>query len=144
MTATHSLSAWRKHFLILSLPTTGQPSGFWAAAFVGPAWLTKTAPTAVRLGGLPGWLGKRFITNTSAINVLASGEERLPMLVGVAPSMLDGQSALVCTYGPDSPWPWRIVRDEFRELSPNVWLGMTVLDLPGMRSMGWPFVLTKE
>jgi len=29
-------------------------------------------------------------------------------------------------------------------MSPNEWLGMTVLDVPGLRSMGWPFVLKRE
>lgn len=111
------------------------------ASFVGPFWLVASAPTVIGLVGLPGWRGKRFLSDTSAINVLASGNERLLMQVAVMPSLLDGQPTLACTYGSEAPWPWRFVRDEFREMSPNEWLGMTVLDVPGLRRMGWPFVL---
>ncbi|MBQ0842609.1 MAG: hypothetical protein KBT61_06545 [Paraperlucidibaca sp.] len=144
MKSSLSLRAWRQRFPTLALPTTASFTGFWAASFVGPFWLVASAPSAINLAGLPGWRGKRFLSNTSAINVLASGDERLLMQVAVMPSLLDGQPTLVCTYGSEAPWPWRFVRDEFREMSPNEWLGMTVLDVPGLRSMGWPFVLKRE
>ena len=144
MSRDSSLSAWRARFKSLKMPSTEPASGFWKASFVGPFWLTRSAPTAICLGGLPGWRGKRFISKASAINVLASGEERLPMEIAEMLSLLDCQPALVCTYGAESSWPWRFVRDEFRELSPTSWLGMTIIDLPGIRRLGWPFILNQE
>ena len=139
-----SLSAWRARFLTLAVPSPVSIPGLRRVAFVGPFWLRGSAPSAIALGGLPGWLGKRFSSETQAINVLKSGEERLPMQVELTSSWLDGKPVLVCRYGPDSPFPWRRVRDEFRVLSETTWLGMTVVDLPGLRRMGWPFLLTRE
>ena len=136
-----SLSAWRARFLTLAAPQPASIPGFRRVAFVGPFWLRGSAPSAIALGGLPGWLGKRFSSETQAINVLKSGEERLPMQVELTSSWLDGKPVLVCRYGPDSPFPWRRVRDEFRVLSETTWLGMTLVDLPGLRRTGWPFLL---
>ena len=144
MENTTSLSAWRARFLALPAPQPASIPGFRRVAFVGPFWLRGSAPSAIGLGGLPGWLGKRFVSSDQAINVLNSGEERLPMSVEFAASGLDGQPVLVCRYGPDSPFPWRRVRDECRVLSETAWLGMTLVDLPGLRRMGWPFLLTRD
>jgi hypothetical protein len=140
---TTSLSAWRARFLTLAAPAPASIPGFRRVDFVGPFWLRGSAPSAIALGGLPGWLGKRFISDTQAINVLKGGEERLPMQVELTASWLDGKPVLVCHYGSESPFPWRRVRDEFRELSETTWLGMTMIDLPGLRRVGWPFLLTR-
>lgn len=139
-----ALSAWRARFLTLPAPVPTSIPGFRRVAFVGPFWLRGSAPSAIALGGLPGWQGKCFRSETQAINVLASGEERLPMQVELTRSWLDGQPVLVCRYGEDAPFPWRRVRDEFRVLSETTWLGMTLVDLPGLRRTGWPFLLTRE
>ena len=144
MANTTSLSAWRARFLTLPAPQPAAIPGFRRVAFVGPFWLRQSAPSAIGLGGLPGWLGKRFISADQAINVLAGGEERLPMRVEFGASWLDGKPVLVCGYGRDAPFPWRRVRDEFRVLSETAWLGMTLVDLPGLRRTGWPFLLTLE
>ena len=138
-----SLSAWRARFLTLPAPTPASIPGFRRVAFVGPFWLRGSAPMAIALGGLPRWQGKRFSSATQAINVLAGGEERLPMQVESATSWLDGRPVLVCRYGADAPFPWRRVRDEFRVLSGTTWLGMTLVDLPGLRRIGWPFLLER-
>lgn len=139
-----SLSAWRARFRALPAPQLATIPGFRRVEFVGPFWLRQSAPSAIGLGGLPGWLGKRFISVDQAINVLADGEERLPMRVEMAASWLDGKPVLVCHYGPEAPFPWRWIRDEFRVLSETAWLGMTLVDLPGLRRTGWPFLLTRE
>ena len=142
MDKTTSLSTWRARFRTLPAPQLAAITGFRRVSFVGPFWLRGSAPSAIALGGLPGWLGKRFISTKQAINVLASGEERLPMRVDFDTSWLDGRPVWVCSYEPDAPFPWRQVRDEFRVLSETAWLGMTVIDLPGLRRTGWPFLLT--
>ena len=144
MENTTSLSAWRARFLALPVPQPTSIPGFRRVAFVGPFWLRGSAPTAIGLGGLPGWLGKRFSSETQAINVLKGGAERLPMQVELTTSWLDGKPVLVCRYGPEAPFPWRRVRDEFRVLSDRTWLGMTLIDLPGLRRTGWPFLLIRE
>ena len=139
-----SLSAWRTRFLSLPAPSLASIPGFRRVSFIGPFWLRGSAPSAIALGGLPGWMGKRFINETQAINVLKGGEERLPMRVELASSWLDGKPVMVCRYGTDAAWPWRRVRDEFRVLSGTTWLGMTLIDLPGLRRVGWPFLLTRD
>lgn len=66
------------------------------------------------------------------------------MRVELASSWLDGKPVIVCRYGADAAWPWRRVRDEFRVLSETTWLGMALIDLPGLRRVGWPFLLTRD
>lgn len=146
MPAATSLSAWRQRFAGLP-PVTGPVSPcFFRAGFVGPAWLCRIAPGAVALGGLPGWAGKRFTTPGLAVNVLEGGDglrEVMPMRVAQGVSLLDDRPALVLIYGAGSPLLWRRVRDELRVLDAERWLGMTVIDVPGLRRLGWPFLLTR-
>lgn len=137
------LSALEAQFRTLPCPPIHELAGVWQVQFIGPRWLRATAPKAIAWGGLPDWQGKRFLSAQRAVNCLADGRERLPMTVSIAPSWLDGQPAVVCTYGDDAPWPWRRVRDEFRSLAPHHWLGMTLLDAPGLRRTGWPLTLVR-
>lgn len=137
------LRAWRERFRTLSPPAPEQLTGFHRARFVGPGWLRHSAPVAIALGGLAGWQGKRFLGAGQATNVTATGE-RLPLHVALDASWLDGRPAWRLDYGAAAPLPWRRVRDEVRELAPGCWLGMTLVDLPGLRRIGWPFLLVRE
>ena len=58
---------------------------------------------------------------------------RLPMRVSEEPSWLDGGAARALRYDLSSPWPWPRVRDELRAINGDTWLGMTIIDLPGLR-----------
>ena len=81
------------------------------------------------------------------MNLLTGGDgltEYLEMEARVGPSCQDGAPALVVTYRPEAPLPWRNVRDEFRAFGPDSLLGMTVLDRPGARSVGTPFLLERD
>lgn len=141
MNPTRSLAGWRSTFHGLAAPEQAACNGFWRVEFVGPFWLRYSAPWTIALSGLPGWQGKQFFSTTAAVNVLRGEKTCLPMQVLQERSWLDGKPALVCRYGETSPLPWRYVRDEFRALTPTSWLGMTMIDLPGLRQVGWPFVL---
>lgn len=100
---------------------------------------------------MPRWHGKRFTGNGTAVNLLrarAADEapllERLPMIVGTAPSLLDGQPAIVVTYGRGGPIPWRWVRDEFRALDTQTLLGLTFAGGRWSRRTAAPFLLVRE
>lgn len=126
--------------------TEDEVAGDLEASFVPP--LHRIAPRGLALVGLPRWFGKRLRADGTGVNLIrprgrGSGLiETLPMQVGAGPSMIDGQPALIVTYPPNGPRPWRWVRDELRERADGVVVGMTVLDLPGLRRLGGtPFLL---
>lgn len=124
------------------------------ASFVAP--LAKVAPTGLGLIGLPRWYGKRFRTDAgrvSGTNLLRSDGSRveaglrevMPMSLVTVPSLIDGLPTLVVSYPPDTrkPWPW--VRDELRARTDGVVVGMTIVDLPVLRSLGGtPFLLNRD
>lgn len=135
---------WRDRFARLPVPPVASRTGDWQVTFVGPGWLRRSAPIAIAAAGLPGWSGKRLLAADRAVNCLADGRTVLPMQVAEALSVLDGRPVLAFTYGPAAPWPWCRVRDEIRALAPGRWLGMTVVALPGLRRVGWPFELVRR
>lgn len=131
----------------LRVPPASVCTGDFRADFIGPAWLRHSAPAAVAAGGLRGWQGKRFVTAGQAVNrVRRAGSEALvlPMQTAVRPSLRDGTPVLALTYGDEAPLPWRKVCDELRLLDEEHLLAMTVIDLPGLRRLGLPFLLTRE
>jgi len=135
-----------------ALPAPGEEAleGTHRAIFVGPAPLRALAPRGLAVLGLPGWYGKRFqygedgLTGVNLLEQDGAMREYLEMRVAVEPSCQDGAPALVVTYPSDAPLPWREVRDEFRLLGPGELLGMTVVDRPGGRALGTPFLLRRE
>lgn len=142
--------AIRRLWKALPAPDEEALIGTHRAVFVGPAPMRAFAPHALRLLGLPGWYGKRFEREggrLAGMNLLTSGvglTEYPEMEARIEQSRQDGAPALVVTYSSESPLPWRRVRDEFRAFGPGALLGMTVLDLPGARSVGTPFLLERE
>lgn len=118
------------------------------ASFVRP--LRRVAPRGLGLVGLRHWHGKRFRVSdgvVGGVNLVRRGGalvEVLPMTLRVAASLADGRPTLVVGYPPDSPRPWRWVRDELREAPDGTVVGMTYVDLPGLRRSGTPFLLERE
>ncbi|MFC5177871.1 FAD-dependent oxidoreductase [Nocardioides taihuensis] len=150
-TAT-SLLTLRRQWSDLRPPETDavlhDSAGDLEASFVAP--LARIAPAGLGLLGLPRWYGKRF-WHTAAGDIEGANlvrrdghlVETLPMRLAQAPSLADGRPALVISYAHDSPWPWRLVRDEIRAAPEGPGLvAMTFVDLPGMRRVGTPFLLT--
>ena len=118
-----------------------------AASFVPP--LRTVAPKGLGLIGLRHWYGKRFRLDGTAVvgvNLVRRGGalvETLPMTVQLGLSLADGLPALVVSYPPAAPRPWPWVRDELRAGPDGTVVGMTYVDLPGLRRLGGtPFLLT--
>lgn len=143
-----SLGALRTLFAQATPPTELPAAGDYLVTFVGPAPLKVVAPRAIALGGMPGWQGKRFLSDGRATNLVdddnsGTPEEILPMRVSLEPSWLDGRPVIVCSYGADSPVLWRWVRDEFRALDDRRLLGLTFAGGPWSRPLAAPLLLTR-
>lgn len=142
-----SLLRLRQVFGRLPAPPVAMRSGFYQARFIGPWWLRGSGPLGVALGGLPGWQGKRFLTPDRATNVLlrrGARIDRLELRCTETASLIDGWPSALLDYGAQAPRPWRWVRDELRALDDNRLLGMTVIDLPGLRGLAFPFLLERQ
>lgn len=143
-----SIAALRALFSQAVAPTALPAPGDYLVSFVGPAPLTVVAPRAIALGGMPGWQGKRFDGAGRAANLVdddktGAHREIIPMTVTLEPSWLDGRPAIVCSYGADSPVPWRWVRDEFRPLDDRRLIGLTFAGGPWSRVAAAPLLLTR-
>ncbi len=144
---TQSIAKLKALFSTLQAPATDMCSGFYRAEFIGPWWLRVSGRPSVAMSGLPGWQGKQFLSNTTATNVLLKkGQTRQALLMhcvgGV--SQVDGKQGLALHYGADAPIPWRWVRDEMRALDAHHILGMTVINLPLLNRLSFPFLLVRE
>jgi hypothetical protein len=142
-----SLTEINRLFQSLSPAPAASRAGFYRARFVSPWWLRLSAGPSVALSGLPGWQGKRFIDAGSATNVLRNQQglkEKLLMHCVEGPSLIDGKNAVALHYPSTGPLPWRWVRDELRQLDEHTLLGMTVIDLPLLRDLAFPFLLQRD
>lgn len=146
-----SLAELKRLFSTLSAPSPEQRQGFFRAQFVGPAWLRHSARPSLELSGLPGWQGKKFLDCDSATNVLKKGgvlTDALRMQVVPGLSRVDGKTGVALHYlpgdGRPAPLPWRWIQDEMRVLDENTLLCMTVIDLPLLRHLAFPFLLIRE
>ena len=145
--ASLSLTGLRRLFRDLPAPAPAMRAGFYQARFIGPWWLRWSGPLGVALGGLPGWQGKRFLSPDCATNVLARRgvqTECLHMHCSEGASPMDGRPSVQLHYGAQAPRPWCWVRDELRVLDSHHLLGMTVIDLPGLRGQAFPFLLQRQ
>jgi len=68
------------------------------------------------------WKGKTFHGDGTFTNRWLGGVHAVSAGVRVEPSWLDGQPCLVMQYAPDAP-VFGNVRDELRQIAPDVWLG---------------------
>ena len=140
------LAAITAYFKTLSAPEESSRQGFYHARFIGPWWLRISAGPSVALAGLAQWQGKAFVTSTQAVNIVLVGQQRqskLSMTCATKPSRLDQKPALVLSYGRLAPIPWRWVRDEIRQYRDDEWLSVTIIDLPVLRHVAFPFLLKK-
>ena len=149
MSQRHSVRSLRGAWSSLPVPKLAELEGDLEAGFVRP--LTRVAPLGLGLIGLPRWFGKRLTADDDRLRginlVRARGtdglHERLPMTGERSTSLIDGLPAVAITYSADAPRPWRWVRDEVRRLPDGTYVGMTIVDLPGIRRLGGlPFLLT--
>ncbi len=144
---TQSITRLRALFSTLRAPAAEMCAGFYRAEFIGPWWLRITGRPSVALSGLPGWQGKRFLTTTTATNVLLKNGQATQVLLMrcvSSVSQVDGKQGLALHYGADAPVPWRWVRDELRAVDANRMLGMTVINLPLLKRFSFPFLLVRE
>lgn len=131
-----------------SLPSPHAPPqpGDYLAEFVGPGWLRWSAQPSLALTALAGWCGKRFAPS-GAVNLVARRgqpglQERLTMQPRIEPSSVDGQPAVRLHYSASSGMPWRWTIDELRPLADGSWLGLMHLELPVLRHVHFPFLLS--
>jgi hypothetical protein len=68
------------------------------------------------------WKGKTFHGDSTCTNRWLGGVHAVSAGVCVEPSWLDGQPCFVMQYAPDAA-VFGNVRDELREIAPDVWLG---------------------
>jgi hypothetical protein len=147
-----SIGELKNLFSSLEAPTAAMRRGFFRASFIGPAWLRASGRPSVEISGLPGWQGKKFLNADDATNVLKKKDgvvEALAMRVTPGISQVDGKQGVALHYvadanGKPAPLPWRFVRDELRAVDANTILGFTVINLPLLRLMAFPFLLTRE
>lgn len=132
----------------LPAPSLDDLVGTWKAEFVPP--LRHIGPIGLGLMGLPRWYGKRFEWDgdeLAGVNLVRSNDsglqERLSMRAVMGVSAKDRKTVGVITYGPDAPIPWRWIRDEVRCDDSGALVGMSFLDVPGVRGSGLPFFLKR-
>jgi len=143
-----SVLSLRRAWSDLRAPGPAEVLGDLEASFVRP--LRAVAPRGLGLIGLRRWYGKRFRasgTGLTGVNLVVRDEglvETLPMSVDLGPSLADGRPTLVVTYAAGSPRPWPWVRDELRAAPDGSLVGMTYVDVPGLRALGGtPFLLRR-
>jgi hypothetical protein len=68
------------------------------------------------------WQGKIFRDDGTMINRVFGAGRAIPADVYLGESLLDGQPALILDYSRSKLWP--DVRDEVREVSPGLYLGI--------------------
>lgn len=136
-----------QHFRTLPDAQESRIAGQYAATFVGPWWLRTLAPLSLPLVGLRGWCGKHLIGNGHATNLRRQGtqppRECVPMQTSLQPSRIDGRPTLALTYPPGSPLLLRFFIDELRPLNDHTLMGVTTVDLPLLRRMPLPFLLSR-
>jgi hypothetical protein len=121
--------------------------GRFRGEFVGPAWLRRLAGPLLVVTGLGGWWGKDFDDQGNAINLaLRKGnlERVLPMSLVEQVSFIDGKPGLALHYAAGNPFPWPLIIDELRSITPQLTLGMTLAELGPLRRLALPFVLHPE
>ena len=142
-----SLGTIRKVFISLPSAHCQIQAGFYRAFFIGPWWLRLTAMPSIALSGLKGWQGKKFFDQYQATNIVLTKEgliEKLTMTCKVGTSLVDGEEGVALHYGLEAPVPWRWIKDEIRILDDQTFLCMTVIDLPLLRKLSFPFILRRE
>lgn len=144
-----SLSELRTAFRSARPPALSALVGDFHGSVIGPAWMRRSAPLLFRLTGMGAWCGKRFDAPESGEELLF-GENRIrrngkrvssvPMRARIGASRVDHRPALIVTYFPEAPWPWRGVTDELRPYDDTTLVGLT-FGIPGTPRGGAAFTL---
>ncbi len=106
--------------LYATSPAASVPSGFVPGRAIKNPGSRFTATNARATGLL--WKGKIFRDDGTMINRLGGGLKAIPADVYVGESLVDGQPSLIFDYSRSKLWP--DVRDEVREVSPGLYLGI--------------------
>lgn len=143
---THGLplTHCREFFSVLEAPDAAALQGVHQAEFTGPAWVRQAAGPALVLSRFGGWWGKAFLDPTHGVNLFQRNWEiqrGFPFQLETRPSVVDGRPSLFIRYQPDSPLPWPYMADELRRLDAASLLGMTYLNLGGLKRYQFPFLL---
>jgi hypothetical protein len=140
------LRLFKPLFATLSPPDPAGLAGKYEAAFTGPGWLRRSAAPALALGGLRGWWGKDFTSGGGANLVLREDTlvHVLPFRASQDASAIDGKPAVIVRYAAGCPFPWTHICDELRQIEAGRLLGMTRLELPGLRELALPFLLEQR
>lgn len=139
----------RRRFRWLSAPDVGAIAGHYAGSFPRPLAYELACRCVMAATGLSGWQGKRFEPPTAGATAgrvmnLARRDEVKPMVSRIARSLNDGEPALACTYDAREAPPDRWIVDEFRAWDERTLLGLAHLNVPGLRRIGFPFVLRRS
>lgn len=123
-------------------------TGFYRGEFVGPWWMTASAPLFTRLTGLTNWQGKRFANPGLAVKVPIRKGQTCdgPTMIWVDDdvSRLDSKTGGALQCGREAPIPWRWITDELRQVDDNTLLGMSVVNFPLVKYMPIPFLLVRK
>jgi hypothetical protein len=106
--------------LYLSAPPAPAPSGFVPGRAIKDPGSRRTAfnARATRLV----WQGKVFRDGGTMVNRFFGVARAIPAEVYLGESLLDGRPSLILDYSKSRAWP--TVRDEVREVSPGLYLGI--------------------
>jgi hypothetical protein len=104
--------------LYLAAPPAQIPSGYVPGRAIRPARFPAANSRLTRLV----WQGKVFRDDGTMVNRVFGGARAIPADVYYGDSLLDGKPSLVLDYSRSKLWPH--VRDELREVSPGLYLGV--------------------
>ena len=141
------LRRFRNLFASLDVPDVNHLAGKYKGTFVGPAWVRWLVKPLLWITGLGGWWGKDVDASGKAINiVLRKGKfpTHFPMEFIREKSQIDGTLGMTLYYQKGNPFPWMFIVDEMRQLDEITLLGMSHLNIPGLRWFALPFVLQKQ
>ncbi len=114
------MSAADLQALFAASPPASVPNGFVPGRAIKNPGSRRTVSNS-RFTGIA-WKGKEFRNDGTMINRLFGGLKAIPADVYVSESLTDGQPALILDYSRSKLWP--DVRDEVREVSPGLYLGI--------------------
>jgi hypothetical protein len=114
---------------------------------IGPTWLIAMGWPLLNFGTLAGWKGKQFHDNGRVLNLVERKgieSEIVPIQASIADYSKHSGAVVNLSYPSDTTFPWNKVTDELRPLPDGRFLGVTTVDLPLIKALPYPFVLTPD
>ena len=138
----------RRAFAQLSAPDLQELAGRWDGTFIGRPGLRRLTAAIAATGPLRGWCGKEISKSGDMHNLVRRGgatKKSVAATATRAPSLLDGQPAVIVDYSKTAKPPVSWVRGELRWLRPGQEiLGLLIFPV-GKRHIGpFPFRLTRS